>query len=252
MRPIEDQLSGIDGIDDVSTNISEGRGGVTVAFLDGEDIASKLDEVKTEVDGITTFPADVVDPVAVPSDNSTRVLEIAIHGDTSEQMLLRDIATVTDGFEDADLSSLFNSSPAVSVNVFRVGDEQIIKIVDLARQHLRDNYRPSLEQGIEENVWQNEATQLQSRIDLLTENAVVGLGLVILCLALFLDIRFAFWSVAGIAASFASTLIVMGIMGISINMTSLFGFILAIGIVVDNAIVVSENIYKNSEDEHSR
>ncbi|MEO0915869.1 MAG: efflux RND transporter permease subunit, partial [Pseudomonadota bacterium] len=92
-----------------------------------------------------------------------------------------------------------------------------------------------------------EGTQLQSRIDLLTKNAVIGLSLVVLCLALFLDVRLAFWSAMGIAISFAATFIVMGAMGMSINMISLFGFILAIGIVVDNAIVVSENIYKNGE-----
>ncbi|MEM7720253.1 MAG: efflux RND transporter permease subunit [Pseudomonadota bacterium] len=349
VRPIEDELSGVDGIDDITANISEGRGGVTVTFLDGEDIETKLDEVKTEVEGISTFPDDAEDPVVVRADNSTRVLEIAIHGDTTErvlkeearrlkdeltaidgisfaevantrdyevgveidrdtlraygltlgevarvvgvnslelpggsietesvaipirtvgrnytqadfenivvrssdsgaQVLLRDIATVTDGFEDADISSSFNGTPAVSVNVYRVGDEQIIRIVDLAQEHLRQNFRPSLEQGIEATVWQNEATQLQSRIDLLTNNAIIGLSLVILCLALFLDVRLAFWSAAGIAISFAATFIVMGAIGMSINMISLFGFILAIGIVVDNAIVVSENIYKNGED----
>ncbi|MEM8818972.1 MAG: efflux RND transporter permease subunit [Pseudomonadota bacterium] len=348
VRPIEDELSGVDGIDDISASISEGRGGVTVTFLDGEDIETKLDEIKTEVDSITTFPDDAEEPVVVRSDNSTRVLEIAIHGDTTErvlkeearrlkdeliaidgisfaevsntrdyeisieidrdtlraygltlgdvarvvganslelpggsietssvaipirtigrnftrsdfenivvrsstsgaQVLLRDIATVTDGFEDADISTSFNGAPAVSVNVYRVGDEQILEIVELAQAHLRDNYRPSLEQGIEATVWQNEATQLQSRIDLLAKNAVIGLALVILCLALFLDVRLAFWSAAGIAISFAATFIVMAAMGMSINMISLFGFILAIGIVVDNAIVVSENIYKNGE-----
>ncbi|MEL6599213.1 MAG: efflux RND transporter permease subunit [Pseudomonadota bacterium] len=348
VRPIEDELSGVDGIDDITADISEGRGGVTVTFLDGEDIETKLDEVKTEVEGISTFPEDADDPVVVRSDNSTRVLDIAIHGDATErvlkeearrlkdeliaidgisfaevantrdyevsieidrdtlraygltlsevatvvgvnslelpggsietdsvaipirtvgrnftqsdfenivirssesgaQVLLRDIATVSDGFEDADISSTFNGTAAVSVNVYRVGDEQILNIVDLAQAHLRDNYRPSLEQGIEATVWQNEATQLQSRIDLLTKNAVIGLALVVLCLALFLDVRLAFWSAAGIGISFAGTFIVMAVMGMSINMISLFGFILAIGIVVDNAIVVSENIYKNGE-----
>ncbi|MEM9640778.1 MAG: efflux RND transporter permease subunit [Pseudomonadota bacterium] len=348
VRPIEDELSGVDGIDDITANISEGRGGVTVTFLDGEDIETKLEEVKTEVESITTFPDDADEPVVVRSDNSTRVLEIAIHGDTSErvlkeearrlkdeliaidgisfaevantrgyeisieidrdtlraygltggevarvvglnslelpggsietdsvaipirtigrnytqadfenivirtsdsgaQVLLRDIATVHDGFEDADISTSFNGDPAVSVNVYRVGDEQILNIVALAQEHLRYSFRPSLEQGIEATVWQNEATQLQSRIDLLAKNAVIGLALVVLCLALFLDVRLAFWSAAGIAISFAATFIVMGAMGMSINMISLFGFILAIGIVVDNAIVVSENIYRNGE-----
>ncbi|MEM6276012.1 MAG: efflux RND transporter permease subunit [Pseudomonadota bacterium] len=349
VRPIEDELSGVDGIDDITASISEGRGGVSVTFLDGEDIEAKLEEVKTEVEGITTFPEDADDPVVIRADNSTRVLEIALHGDATErvlkeearrlkdelialdgisfaevantrdyevsieidrdtlraygltlsdvaqvvglnslelpggsietqsvaipirtigrnytqadfenivirssasgaQVLLRDIATVTDGFEDADISTSFNGAPAVSVNVYRVGDEQILGIVDTAQEHLRSEFRPSLEPGIEATVWQNEATQLQSRIDLLTKNAVIGLALVVLCLALFLDIRLAFWSAVGIGISFAATFIVMGAMGMSINMISLFGFILAIGIVVDNAIVVSENIYKNGEE----
>ncbi|MEL6689269.1 MAG: efflux RND transporter permease subunit [Pseudomonadota bacterium] len=352
VRPIEDELSGVDGIDDITANISEGRGGVTVTFLDGEDIETKLEEVKTEVEGITVFPEDADDPVVVRADNSTRVLEIALHGDATEQVLkeearrlkeelvslsgisfaevsnvrdyevsieidrdtlraygltlgevaqivgvnslelpggsietesvaipirtigrnytrsdfenivirtsesgaqvlLRDIATVRDGFEDADLSSTFNGDPSVSVNVYRVGDEQILGIVEAAQEHLKTSFRPSLEQGIEATVWQNEATQLQSRIDLLTKNAVIGLALVVLCLALFLDIRLAFWSAMGIGISFAATFIVMGLMGMSINMISLFGFILAIGIVVDNAIVVSENIYKNGEEGHA-
>ncbi|MEM1373659.1 MAG: efflux RND transporter permease subunit [Pseudomonadota bacterium] len=349
VRPIEDELSGVDGVDDITASISEGRGGITVTFLDGEDIEAKLEEVKTEVEGITTFPEDADDPVVVRADNSTRVLEIALHGDATErvlkeearrlknelvaldgisfaevsntrdyevsieidrdtlraygltlsdvaqvvglnslelpggsietqsvaipirtigrnytqadfenivirssesgaQVLLRDIATVTDGFEDADIATSFNGAPAVSVNVYRVGDEQILGIVETAQEHLRTEFRPSLEPGIEATVWQNEATQLQSRIDLLTKNAVIGLALVVLCLALFLDIRLAFWSAAGIGISFAATFIVMGAMGMSVNMISLFGFILAIGIVVDNAIVVSENIYKNGEE----
>ncbi|MEM1233890.1 MAG: efflux RND transporter permease subunit [Pseudomonadota bacterium] len=348
VRPIEDELSGVDGIDDITATISEGRGGVSVTFLDGEDIEAKLEEVKTEVEGITTFPEDADEPVVIRADNSTRVLEIALHGDATErvlkeearrlknelialegisfaevsntrdyevsieidrdtlraygltlsdvaevvglnslelpggsietqsvaipirtigrnytqadfenivvrssasgaQVLLRDIATVTDGFEDADISTSFNGAPAVSVNVYRVGDEQILGIVETAQEHLRKDFRPSLEPGIEATVWQNEATQLQSRIDLLTKNAVIGLALVVLCLALFLDVRLAFWSAAGIAISFSATFIIMGAMGMSINMISLFGFILAIGIVVDNAIVVSENIYKNGE-----
>ncbi len=348
VRPIEDELSGIDGIDEVTASISEGRGGVTLTFLDGEDVEAKLDEVKTDIDRIDVFPADAEDPVVVRVDNATRVLEIAVHGSASEIVLkeearrlknelaaidgisyvevanvrayeigieinrdtlraygltlnqvaqviganslelpggsietnsvsipirtlgrnytradfenivirvgdngakvyLRDIASVTDGFEDSDLSSSFNGDPSVSVNVYRVGNEQILNIVQLAEDHLANEFIPSLETGIDATIWQNEATQLQSRIDLLTRNAIVGLALVVLCLALFLDIRLAAWSAIGIAISFAATFSVMSLLGMSINMISLFGFILAIGIVVDNAIVVSENVYRNGE-----
>ena len=87
VQPIEDELSGVDGIDDITANISEGRGGVNVTFLDGEDIEAKLDEIKTEIDGINVFPEDANDPVVVRADNSSRVLEIALHGDASERVL---------------------------------------------------------------------------------------------------------------------------------------------------------------------
>ena len=348
VRPIEDQLSSIDGIDSITATISEGRGSVNVSFLRGEDIKAKLDEIKTEVDRINVFPVDADEPSVLQANNNSRVLEIALHGDATEAVLkeeaerlkdelvaldsisyveigstrdyeisievsrdtlraygitmaevarvieqsslelpggsiktntvaipirttgrnytqsdfeniiirtnpdggrvyLRDIARVIDGFEDTDLSANFNGENAVSINVFRVGDEQVLTIVDDAITYLDTRFRPSLEDGIDTTIWQNEATNLQDRIDLLINNAAIGLVLVILCLALFLDIRLAFWSAVGIGVSFTATFAIMGALGMSINMISLFGFILAIGIVVDNAIVVSENIYTNSE-----
>ena len=348
VRPIEDQLSGIDGLDNITASVSEGRGVVTVSFLRGEDIQSKLDEIKAEVDRISVFPQDANEPIVVQANSTTRVLEIAVHGDASEFILkqeaerlkdelisldsisfvevgntrtyeisievdrdtlraygitmaevanviaqnslelpggsidtdtvaipirttgrnytqsdfekiivrtsanggrvyLRDIAKVIDGFEDTDLSANFNGDKSVSVNVFRVGDEQVLGIVKEARTYLSSTFRPSLEEGISATIWQDESKPLQDRVDLLLNNAAIGLALVVLCLALFLDIRLAFWSAVGIGISFSATFIFMGALGMSINMISLFGFILAIGIVVDNAIVVSENIYKNGE-----
>ncbi|MEO0748122.1 MAG: efflux RND transporter permease subunit [Pseudomonadota bacterium] len=348
VQPIEDALSDVEGIDDLTASISEGRGGVSVTFLRGEDVQEKLNEIQTEIDGITIFPEDADDPIVVEASNTSRVLQIAVHGNTDERVLteeaerlrdeiavlnsvsfvevgnrrdyevtvevdrdtlraydmtiaeiasairanslelpggaietdtvsipirtvgrnfnrsdferiivrsspeggrvyLRDVATVTDGFEDSDFTATFNGEPAVSLNVFRVGSEQALDIVEEVQAYLQDDFRPSLQDGISVTVWQNDARELQSRIDLLTKNAVLGLTLVIICLALFLDFRLAAWSAAGIGVSFAGALVVMGAVGMSINMISLFGFILAIGIIVDNAIVVSENIYTNNE-----
>ena len=348
VQPIEDALSDVEGIDDLTASISEGRGSVSVTFLRGEDVQQKLNEIQTEIDGITIFPEDAEDPVVVEASNTSRVLQIAVHGNTDERVLteeaerlrdeiavlnsvsfvevgnrrdyevtvevdrdtlraydmtiaeiatairanslelpggaietdtvsipirtvgrnfnqadferiivrsspeggrvyLRDVATVTDGFEDSDFTASFNGEPAVSVNVFRVGSEQALEIVAEVLAYLQEDFRPSLQDGISVTIWQNDARELQSRIDLLTKNAVLGLTLVIICLALFLDFRLAAWSAAGIGVSFAGALAVMGAVGMSINMISLFGFILAIGIIVDNAIVVSENIYTNNE-----
>lgn len=349
VRPIEDQISGVDGIDEVTANISEGRGGVAVSFVKGTDIQEKLDDIKSEVDRITVFPDDANDPIVVQADNSSRVLEIVVHGAASERVLkeearrlknelvlldpissvevantrdyeisieierdtlqaygltmqevagiiagnslelpggsidtdtlnipirttgrnytqsdfeslvirttaqggkvyLRDIAKVVDGFEDADLLPTFNGEPSVSVNIFRVGEEQVLTIAQTAKDYIANEFLPTLEPGISATVWQDDSEVLQGRIDLLVNNAYTGLILVVICLALFLDFRLAFWSAVGIGVSFAATFIVLPYLGVSINMMSLFGFILAIGIVVDNAIVVSENIYKNGED----
>ena len=105
-----------------------------------------------------------------------------------------------DGFEDTNLSAKFNGETAVSINVFRVGDEQVLAIVSEAISYLNSEFRPSLEDGIDTTIWQNEATNLQDRIDLLVKNAAIGLFLVILCLALFLDIRLAFGQLSALGS----------------------------------------------------
>ncbi|MEO0678539.1 MAG: efflux RND transporter permease subunit, partial [Pseudomonadota bacterium] len=257
-RRLKDELIAIDGISfaEVSNtrayevSIEIDRDTLRAYGLTLGEVARVVGANSLELPGGSIETESVAIPIRTIGRNFTQsdFENIVVRSsDSGAQVLLRDIATVNDGFEDEDISTSFNGAPAVSVNIYRVGDEQIINIVDLAQAHLRESFRPSLEQGIEATVWQNEATQLQSRIDLLTKNAIIGLTLVVLCLALFLDVRLAFWSAMGIAVSFAGTFIVMAAMGMSVNMISLFGFILAIGIVVDNAIVVSENIYKNGE-----
>ena len=128
-----------------------------------------------------------------------------------------------------------------------MGEEQVLEIVNDVSAYLDDSFRDSLPENIQASIWSNEAEELQNRLDLLVKNAVLGFGLVMLCLTLFLDLRLSFWSAVGIGISFIGAFFVMDLMGMSINMISLFGFILAIGIVVDNAIVVGENIYLNNE-----
>lgn len=348
IRPIEEQLASIDGIDEINATASEGRGSLSVSFLAGEDVMEKLDEIKTEIDRITVFPEDADEPTIVRSTNTTRVMEIAVHGqatlrtlveqaerlkdeltlldaisfvetqnipdreiaitierntlaaygltlqdvaqtiganslelpggdvdsaslsvpirtlgrnftaqefadivlrtsETGAQVRVGDIATVTDGFEDDDLVQRYAGDTAVTVNVFRVGDEQVLDVAEAVRTYVDGTFRASLPAGVSITLWQDESVVLQSRLDLLIKNAFTGLVLVIICLALFLDIRLAFWCAVNISIAFAGTFVVMSALDVSVNMISLFGFILAIGIVVDNAIVISENIFKNGE-----
>jgi multidrug efflux pump subunit AcrB len=160
---------------------------------------------------------------------------------------LGDIATVRDGFQDADLVTRFNGQQAALVEVYRTSDERVLDIVSAVREELDEEIVPSLPAGVDLEVWDNSAETLDSRLGLLLRNASLGLFLVLLFLTLFLDLRLAFWVAVGIGVSFVGTLGVMQILGVSINVISLFGFILAVGIVVDDAIVVGENIFAERE-----
>jgi len=160
---------------------------------------------------------------------------------------LGQIATIVDGFEDSDLVSRYNGSPAAFVEVFRTADERVLEIVAAVEAELDGAIRPSLPEGVTVEVWEDTSVVLRGRMQLLIKNAIIGLLLVLGALTLFLDIRLAFWTAVGIGASFIGTFAVMSIVGVSINTLSLFGFILAIGIVVDDAIVVGENIFAERE-----
>ncbi|MCG8467051.1 MAG: efflux RND transporter permease subunit, partial [Gemmatimonadetes bacterium] len=129
----------------------------------------------------------------------------------------------------------------------RTGDERVLDIVAEVERYLDEELAIALPRGVDYGIWVNEAEYLESRISLLVKNGRLGLLLVIVALALFLNLRLAFWTAVGIFLSFAGVFAIMAAVGVSINMMSLFGFILAIGIVVDDAIVVGENIYAERE-----
>ena len=157
------------------------------------------------------------------------------------RIYLRDVASVIDGFEDLAVSSRFNGKPAVMVKVFRVGDQDAISVAEAVQQYV-ERASASAPNGIEIFTWLNSARHLESRVGLLVENALTGLVLVFVVLALFLRLRLAFWISLGIPISFLGAIALMPTFGVSINMISLFSFVLVLGIVVDDAIVVGENI----------
>lgn len=155
---------------------------------------------------------------------------------------VRDIGVVRDGFEEDEVNSLFDGKPAVMINVFRVGEQGALDIGDSVRQYV-DDIRPALPPGIEIRTWKDSSPFLQGRIDLLVRNAGFGLAMVFIALVLFMDVKLAFWTMIGIPISFLGSFIVMPIFDVSINMVSLFAYIIVLGIVVDDAIVVGEHVY---------
>ncbi|MEE2658365.1 MAG: efflux RND transporter permease subunit [Candidatus Latescibacterota bacterium] len=161
-------------------------------------------------------------------------------------LLLGEIAAVVDGFEDSDLESRFNGRPAAVVQVYRTGGESALEISDQAKAYVAAN-RSRMPEGISIDYVRDDARLLRSRLDLLIRNAELGLLFVFICLSLFLDLRLAFWVMMGIPISFLGSFLLIEPTGASINMLSLFAFIVALGIVVDDAIVVGENIFAHRE-----
>ncbi len=168
-------------------------------------------------------------------------IPIKTMGDGSS-ILLGDVAELIDGFEDLDLSSRFDGENAVVINVFRVGNEDTLALSELVRTYV-ENSRETLPDGITLSVWNDQSVYLLGRLDLLKRNAITGLILVLGVLTLFLRPSLALLVAVGIPVSFAGGIWMMPYMGISINMISLFAFILVLGIVVDDAIVTGENVY---------
>ena len=157
-------------------------------------------------------------------------------------LLLGDIADIKDGFAKVDLSQKFNGSPSILIRVFRVGDQNALDISNAVKKYV-DQIASTLPKGVGIKTWNDEAIILQGRIDLLLKNAYLGLILVVTILAIFLKPKLAFWVSLGIPISFMGGFLLMPIFDVSINMLSLFTFILVLGIVVDDAIVVGENIF---------
>ncbi|MCF7956354.1 MAG: efflux RND transporter permease subunit [Phycisphaerae bacterium] len=158
------------------------------------------------------------------------------------KLYLKDIATIVDGFEDSDIASRFENKPSAMLQVYRVGDQGVLDIANTLKKYIAEQEK-NLPAGISIGTWFDRSEMLRARMSLLTRNARIGLVLVFLCLALFLDLRLAFWTTMGIPISFMGAFWVMPHMDASVNMISLFAFILSLGIVVDDAIVVGENIF---------
>lgn len=168
------------------------------------------------------------------------------------QVTVGDVATVVDGFKDQPILNRLNGRSGVTLEVSRVGKQSALEISDRVREYAEAK-RDSLPQGLQMTVWADRTTTLKSRVNLLLRSALQGVVLVMLALALFLKTSLAFWVVMGLPFCFLGALAVMNLPGVdmSINVISLFGFILVLGILVDDAIVTSESAYSYLEREQN-
>lgn len=349
---IEESISSVDGIKEVLATAAEGRATVSAVVDTGADGDRVLQDIKSEIDRITTFPVDAEKPVVSKALIRNEVISVVVYGEAGERPLrqwaerirddllalpgisqaelvgvrpyeisieiteemlrrhqltmdgvaaqvrrasqdipggtikseggeillrtkerrylgreyeeivikaaadgtllrLADIATVRDGFEDTDLISRFNGHPAAMVQVFRVGDQKPTEISDLVRTYT-DQRRGDLPQTLELALWNDNTEVLRSRFNLLLKNATIGLLLVFVILSLFLELKLALWVMLGLPVSFLGALLFLPGFDVSINMISLFAFIMALGIVVDNSVVVGESIHEHRSRETER
>jgi multidrug efflux pump subunit AcrB len=344
---IEESLTGVDGIKQLKSSAVEGSGSVVAEIYTDQNPDLILQDIKSEIDRITTFPEDAEEPVVSILLNRREVVSVVVYGEVSERSLrqqaetirddllelpnitqvdlsgvrefeisveipernlrryqltldqvaarirqasldlpggtvktrggeillrtkerrywgpeyaditiignpdgsrvtLGEIAEVRDSFEDSDQSARFADMPAAMIRVFRIGEQKPLEISAQILDYV-EKKQLELPDSLNLAIWNDSSEIFESRMLLLEKNALLGLSLVILILGLFLEIRLALWVMLGIPISFLGTLFLMPLFGVSINMISLFAFILALGIVVDDAIVVGENIYEHRQ-----
>ncbi|MBT8271926.1 MAG: efflux RND transporter permease subunit, partial [Bacteroidia bacterium] len=155
---------------------------------------------------------------------------------------LGDIATVKEGYEDFPRESYYNGQPSVRISVFRIGN-QTPQSISIATRDFVDIFSQNLPQGIELSIYSDRSKYYKERLELLLKNGVLGLCLVLLILGLFLEPRLAFWVSMGIPISIVGSFLILWLIGGSINMVSMFAFIVTLGIIVDDAVIVGENIF---------
>ncbi|MEE3327763.1 MAG: efflux RND transporter permease subunit [Myxococcota bacterium] len=162
------------------------------------------------------------------------------------RLMLSDVAKVVDGFEENDRFASFNGAPSVMVRVFRVGDQKLLDLARRGRAYL-ETFQTQLPEGLELTVWRDDSTYLRDRLNVLINNGVTGFVLVFIVLTAFLRLRLALWVAIGVPVSLMGALALFPVMGLSLDVLTLFAFILVLGLLVDDAIVVGENIHTHQE-----
>ncbi|MFB0969636.1 MAG: efflux RND transporter permease subunit, partial [Pseudomonadales bacterium] len=344
---IEEELEGIEGVEQIRSVANEGFCSVQVELFENADPSRGLDDVKNRIDSIDTFPIETEKPIITLVSPQRSVMDIALTGPQDEKTLkvlgqrvrdeiaalpkvtqvtlantrpyeisievseaslrkngmsfddltksvrlasldmpggsiktrggeillrtkgqvywgtqfedlviltrndgtrlyLKDVATVIDGFEDTDQKLRFNGKPAAIIRVSRIGEQDVMEITTALSRYLETTAQ-DLPEGVELTVWNDNSLILKERLDTLLNSARQGFFMVLLLLALFLRPRLAFWVSLGVPVAFLGALFLVSSLGLSIDAISLFGFILVLGILVDDAIVVGENVYSNQQ-----
>ena len=200
--------------------------------ISGGQIRSDQEEILVRLRSRSADPNDIGNIVVRGNENGSFIR-------------IRDVATVKKKFSETPSKTLRSGKPVVSLLINKLNEEDLVEITDYCNQYAEDFNAKKL--GVELDVAFSYLEVLKSRLNLLVDNGIMGLILVVIALALFLSFRLSLWVAWGIPSAFLAMFIFGYQIGITVNMISLFGMILVIGILVDDGIVIAENIYTHFE-----
>jgi multidrug efflux pump subunit AcrB len=211
-----------------------------------DEVARRIRQTSIEIPGgsLETQGGDILLRVSERRDWAREFATIPLITTAEGAVLfLGDVANIKDTFEEKDSYATYNGKRAVGIGVYRVGKQTPIGVSDAVHSAMSEIGR-DLPPGINWVINRDRSDIYRQRLELLLKNAFLGLTLVVLLLGMFLEFRLAFWVTMGIPISFLGCFLFLPIFDVTINMISMFAFIVALGIVVDDAIVVGENIYE--------
>ncbi|MFH1982447.1 MAG: efflux RND transporter permease subunit [Pseudomonadota bacterium] len=214
------------------------------------EVAAIIQRAAVEIPGgaVKTAGGDILIRMAERRDLATEFGRIpVITSGAGTEVLLEDIAVVRDGFAEVDVVATYNGKPAVMIDVYQVGDQTPITLADTVRRYAESMPASLLPPGLALNTLNDRSEIYSQRMDLMLRNGYLGLALVFILLAIFLEPRLAFWVSLGIPISIFGAFLMLPVLGVSINIVSMFAFIVTLGIVVDDAIVAGENVYHHRQ-----
>ena len=239
----------LSGIRDYEISISVPQAKLRAYGLTLEQIAQTIRRAAVELPGgsIKTESGDVLVRMTERREFGPEFSRIPIiTTNDGTQVLLADIADVVDGFEETDSFATYNGHRAILIDVYRIGDQTPLDVSETVREKLTE-IRQNLPPGIDLVARNDRSDIYRQRMDLMLRNGYFGLALVFILLSIFLEPRLAFWVSLGIPISILGSLFFLPAAGVSINVMSMFAFIITLGIVVDDAIVAGENMYHHRQ-----
>jgi len=214
-----------------------------------EEIAKRIRRTAIDLPGgsLKTIKGDILIRMKERRDKCHEFGKIPIiNSEDGSMLLLEDIAEIREGFEETNHYATYNAMPAIGLDVYRVGDQSPIAVSESVARQLK-TIKETLPPGLYLDKRRDRSTFYKQRLGLLVKNGLLGLILVFVLLAVFLEPRLAFWVSLGIPISFLGAFLILPQMDMSVNMITMFAFIVSLGIVVDDAIVVGESIYQKRQ-----